>query len=143
MREVQSFAGSPEFGTILFLAFCGQAIAGVNYYYLSYFRNAEQAWNFTLYTIAVTLINFVAALFFVLSMKMGIYGIVYARVIADGTVLVVLNFKFFRMLSFSVNKTLFFEAFKLGYPLTPRVFLGVIGKQFDKYMIGLLVSVGG
>jgi len=32
---------------------------------------------------------------------------------------------------------------KISYPLTPRIFLGVIGTQFDKYMIGLLATVGG
>jgi len=28
-------------------------------------------------------------------------------------------------------------------PLTPRIFFGIIGKQFDKYMIGLLNTVAG
>ena len=35
------------------------------------------------------------------------------------------------------------ESLKLSYPLTPKIFLGVIGNQFDKYMIGLLATVGG
>lgn len=31
----------------------------------------------------------------------------------------------------------------MSLPLTPRIFFGVIGSQFDKYMIGLLNTVGG
>ena len=32
---------------------------------------------------------------------------------------------------------------KLSFPLTPKVFFGVINSQFDKYMIGFLNSLGG
>ena len=38
---------------------------------------------------------------------------------------------------------IFYESFKISYPLTPTIFIGVINSQFDKYMISLLSTVGG
>jgi O-antigen/teichoic acid export membrane protein len=35
------------------------------------------------------------------------------------------------------------DSLKLGAPLTPRILLGVIGNNFDKYLIGQVASLGG
>jgi O-antigen/teichoic acid export membrane protein len=54
-----------------------------------------------------------------------------------------LVFRFMRLLPPAFNWPILKDSLKLSYPLTPRIFLGVIGSQFDKYMIGLLGSIGG
>jgi O-antigen/teichoic acid export membrane protein len=42
-----------------------------------------------------------------------------------------------------LGRQIFYQTLKIGYPLTPKIFLGVVGSQFDKYLIGLLATLGG
>ena len=55
----------------------------------------------------------------------------------------ILGFNFLKIYPVRFNWGILKESLKLSYPLTPKIFLGVIGNQFDKYMIGLLATVGG
>ncbi len=135
--------GSAKHGNILFWAFCAQFFVGVNYYYLAYFKNSETAKKFTVYTIAISLLNFIASLFFVAYQRIGVIGLVYAQLFSGVIIFIVLSYKFITTLKPSFSKTIFIESLKISYPLTPRIFLGVIGTQFDKYMIGLLATMSG
>ena len=135
--------GSAEHGNILFWAFCAQFFYSVSYYYLTYFKNSEIATNFVVYTITGTLINLVISLFLVAYLRIGVIGIIYAQLCSGATVFSILSYKFRASLPLSLGRTIFSESLRIAYPLTPRIFLGVIGTQFDKYMIGLLASVGG
>lgn len=134
--------GSGEHGNILFWAICAQFFVGVNYYYLAYFKNSEVAKRFVGYTIAGTLINLVVVLFLVVYFRVGVIGIVYAHAFSAGIIFIILSLKFVTILTPSWDKVIFLESLRISYPLTPRIFLGVIGTQFDKYMIRLLASVG-
>lgn len=135
--------GSVEHGNILFWAFCAQFFSSINYYYLTYFKNSELAKNFAGYTVAVMFINLIISLFLVAYLRIGVIGLVYAQLCSGAIVFSVLGYNFTAFLTPALSKTIFYESFKISYPLTPRLFLGVIGTQFDKYMIGLLASVGG
>jgi len=135
--------GSGEHGSMLFWAVCAQFFAGVTYYYMSYFKNSEAAKRFVGYTIAGTLINLVVVLFLVAYFRVGVIGIVYAHAFSAGIIFIILSLKFVTILTPSWDKVIFLESLRISYPLTPRIFLGVIGTQFDKYMIRLLASVGG
>lgn len=135
--------GSVEYGNILFWAFCAQFFAGVNYYYLTYFKNSEIAKKFAFYTMAVSLVNLIVSLFLVAYLRIGVIGIIYARLCSGAIIFGILSYKFTTMFAPSLSKTIFVESLKISYPLTPRIFLGVIGTQFDKYMIGLLASIEG
>ena len=135
--------GSVEHGNILFWAFCAQFFYSVTYYYLTYFKNSETARNVVLYTIAGTLINLIISLFLVAYLRIGVIGLIYAQLCSGATIFGILSYKFTASLPPSFDKAIFNESLRIAYPLTPRVFLGVIGTQFDKYMIGLLASVGG
>lgn len=135
--------GSVEHGNILFWAFCAQFFVGVNYYYLTYFKNSETAKDFTFYTIAISLVNFIISLFLVAYLRIGVIGLVYAQLCSGLIIFGMLSYKFTTILTPSLSKTIFIESLKISYPLTPLIFFGVIGSQFDKYMIGLLASVGG
>ena len=50
---------------------------------------------------------------------------------------------FSKNLSFSISSDLLLEALKISYPLTPKIFIGVLNTNFDKYMISLFSSVSG
>jgi len=135
--------GSAENGNILFLAFCAQFFAGVNYYYLVYFKNSETAESFAIYTITLSIINLIISVFLVVFLRIGVIGLVYGQLCSGAIVFSVLSYKFLTTLKPSLSKSIFIESLKISYPLTPRIFLGVISTQFDKYMIGLLTTVGG
>jgi len=135
--------GSVGQGNILFWAFCAQFFYSVNYYYLTYFKNSETARNFVVYTIVGTLINLIISLLLVAYLRIGVIGLIYAQLCAGATVFGILSYKFTASLPFSLSIPILSKSLRIAYPLTPRIFLGVIGTQFDKYMIGLLASVGG
>ncbi len=99
--------------------------------------------KFTFYTIVSSLINLVISLFLVAYLRIGVIGIVYAQLCAGIIVFGVLTFKFMTTLTPSLNKAVFVESLKISYPLTPRIFFGIINSQFDKYMVGHLASIGG
>ena len=135
--------GSAENGNILFWAFCAQFFTGISYYYLTYFKNSEIAKDFAVYTIALSIINLIISVFLVAYLRIGVIGLVYAQLCSGAIIFSVLSYKFTTTLKPSFSKSIFIESLKISYPLTPRIFLGVIGTQFDKYMIGLLATVGG
>ncbi|KPL15751.1 hypothetical protein AMJ74_00810 [candidate division WOR_3 bacterium SM1_77] len=135
--------GSVEHGNILFWAFCAQFFYGVNYYYLTYFKNSETARDFVVYTIVGTLINLIISLFLVAYLRIGVIGLIYAQLCSGATIFGVLSYRFIASLPFYLSMPILRNSLQIAYPLTPRIFLGVIGTQFDKYMIGLLASVGG
>lgn len=135
--------GSDENGSILFWAFCGQFLNSINYYYLTYFKNSENAKHYAVYAVGVALTNFALSILLVAYLRIGVVGIVYAQIGSGFLIFCLLNYKFLTILPISFNRRVFNHTFRIAYPLTPRVFLGVIGTQFDKYMIGLLVSIGG
>jgi len=135
--------GSAEHANIMFWAFCAQFFSSVSYYYLAYFKNSESAKKFVVYTITGSLIAIIISLYLVVYLRIGVIGIVYAQLCSGTLVFAILTYKFTNIFSITFSKPIFVESLKISYPLTPRIFLGVIGSQFDKYMIGLLASVGG
>jgi len=132
-----------QYGNLLFVALCAQFSITVSYYYYSYFKNSELAKKFTAYTIAQNIINVVLSLFMVAYLKTGVIGIVYAQLLSGLIIFSAQSYKFLIMLKPSLDKSILLESIKISYPLTPTIFFGVIGTQFDKYMIGLLATVGG
>jgi O-antigen/teichoic acid export membrane protein len=79
----------------------------------------------------------------VVYLQSGVFGIVWGQLLASALIFSALVFRFLRRLPFSLSWPILKESLKLSFPLTPRIFFGVIGNQFDKYMIGLLSSIGG
>jgi O-antigen/teichoic acid export membrane protein len=135
--------GSVEYGNILFWAFCGQFFSSIISYYLTYFKNSEKATSFAGYTMAAAFINLAVSLLLVAYFRIGVIGIVYAQVCSGAVVFCILSYKFTASMPLSLSRSIFNKSLRIAYPLTPRIFFGVIGTQFNKYMIGLLATVGG
>lgn len=135
--------GSVKHEEILFWAVCAQFSIGLSHYYLTYFKNSETAKKFVAYTIGNSLIYFIVSFFLVVYLRIGVIGIIYGQLSAGAIIFCLLTYKFIAFLKPSLSKRIFIESLKISYPLTPRIFLGVISTQFDKYMIGLLATVGG
>jgi O-antigen/teichoic acid export membrane protein len=112
-------------------------------YYLTYYKNTENAKAFVWYTIDESLLGVLFSLFMVAYLRIGVIGLVWGQLLASFIIFSVLSLKFVRFLPVSFNLKALKDSLKLSLPLTPRIFFGVIGNQFDKYMIGLLNTVGG
>ena len=135
--------GDFRYGNILFWSYFAQFFSTISYYYYSYFKNTEMAKSFATYTIVGSLSNFAISIFLVAYLRIGVLGIIYAQLSSGIIVFGILSYKFVTRLSFSLNKSILFESLKISYPLTPTIFFGVIGTHFNKYIIGLLASLGG
>ncbi len=135
--------GSENYSKLLFLTFCSSAIMSLKIYYLAYFKSIENAKSFSWYTIDEYLIGFVISFVLVVILKIGVLGLPYGQLVASIVVLLLLTCRFLKSHPFAFDWQLLKDILKISYPLTPQIFIGVIGSQFDKYMLGLLNSVGG
>jgi O-antigen/teichoic acid export membrane protein len=105
--------------------------------------NTGNAKLFVWYTIDENLTSVLLSWIMIRYFGMGVAGLLWGQLIASAIVFVLLSIRFLRKLPFNIDFTLLKSSLKLSIPLTPRIFFGVIGNQFDKYMIGLLNTVGG
>jgi len=136
--------GSGDHGAIIFWVLCGNFLLGIcNNYYLTYFRNNEDPKRYVAYMIGGVVLAVVVSFICVVFLRTGVIGLAYGPVCSWGGIFLVLNWNFIKQLKPAVSWQLFVEMFKIAFPLTPRIFFGVINTQFDKYMLGLLAAIGG
>ena len=131
------------FENLLTLAYTATAISSLKLYFLSYFKNSEEAKSFAIYSIDETLLSTVFSLILVLFFNFQVYGIIIGQLFAAFLVFLLLSFKFTRKHPISFDLAALKSTFKLSLPLTPKVFFGVLNSQLDKYLIGVLSSLGG
>ena len=135
--------GSSVYGDLLFWAFCATGIVSIKNYYLTYFKNTENARSFVWYTIDESILGIIFSLFWVAYLRVGVIGLIWGQLMASLIILLILIFTFLKLHPPAFNREILKDSLRLSLPLTPKSFIGVIGTQFDKYMIGLLNTVGG
>lgn len=142
-KLAQWIIGSAEHAHLLFWVFCSTIVISFKQYYLMYFKNTENAKAVAKYTIDESLLGMAFSIFFVAYLKTGVVGLAYGQLLASLIVLTVLMVRFLGKLPFDFSWLILQESLKISYPLTPRIFLGIVSNQFDKYVLGLLTSIGG
>ncbi len=135
--------GNRKWGELIFLSYCAVGISSLKMYYLTYFKNTNNAKQYSIYSIDEAILNVIFSFLLIYYFDSGIIGLVLGQLIGSSIVFFILTVKFIRLLSFRPNLNLLKSCLIISLPLTPRIFFGVIGNQFDKYMINLLGSVGG
>ncbi|MEN6374676.1 MAG: oligosaccharide flippase family protein [Smithella sp.] len=135
--------GSSDHAHILFWSYCATGVMGLKTYFLTYFKNTENAKALVWFTIDESLLTVMFSLFMVVYLRIGVIGLIWGQLFASCIIFSVLSLRFVRFLPVSFNRETLKDSLKISLPLTPRIFFGVIGSQFDKYMIGLLNTVGG
>lgn len=135
--------GSSEHSDILFWSFCSAGIISLKSYYLIYFRNTENAKSYAKYTIDESFLGVVFSLFMVVYLRIGVIGLVWGQLLASLIIFCLLGVKFLKLYPLAFNLDVLKDSLKLSIPLTPKIFFGVIGGQSDKYMIGIMTSIGG
>jgi O-antigen/teichoic acid export membrane protein len=139
----QFVIGDMSHGLLVFWAFCANAVVGVKGYYLLYFKNTEDARRYVWYSIDDTVLAAVASLALVAWLKIGPIGLVIGQFVASTIVLAAVGRHVGRILKPAYDWPILRDALKISLPLTPRIFLGVVGNNFDKYLLGLLSTMGG
>lgn len=133
---------TPAYGRLVFWSFCAAGLAGIKAYYLVYLRNIHDAAAYVRYSIDENVLSVLIALVFVVYLRVGVIGIVIGQVLAAGLVLAILMVRFGRTLPPAFDWSLLKASLALSYPLTPRLLMGVVANQLDKYLLGRMGSVG-
>jgi O-antigen/teichoic acid export membrane protein len=142
-REIAAWLiGTRDAGPLVFWVFAATGLSGLKWYYLAYLRNHGDAKAYVWYTMDETVLATATSLFLVAYLRVGIIGLPWGQFAAASLVFALLTVRFVRTLKPAFSAALLGESLKLGYPLTPRIFLGVLGSHFDKYLLRLLASVG-
>lgn len=139
----QMMIGDARYQQVIVWSLASTAVVGVKNYYMTYLKNEEKAVDHAKYTLAERLLGTIFTLTLVAWVGWGAAGMVAGQMLASSIVLVVLAIRFLGVLSPSVDRRLLVDSLKVGSPLMPRVFLGVVGNNIDKYLIGQVASLGG
>lgn len=135
--------GHETFGTLVVVAFAANAVTSLKAYYLLYLKNTRQARLHTLYSVDETVLGALAAVGLVVWAGWGPLGLVAGQLGAAVVVLGLVIIRLAREVRPGWSWPMLSDALAISLPLTPRIFLGVLGNHFDKYLIGLLGTLGG
>ena len=128
---------------LLLVCFLCAFLINIKSYFMLFFKNTESAREYSLFAVLEVFMTFIFSLILILIFKTGIIGIVLGQVFSITILLFFLVIKFFKIKSFEIDFNSLKKSIILSVPLTPRIFFGIIGSQFDKFIIGLAGSLGG
>lgn len=135
--------GSGHYGGVLVLVFAGTGLSSLVNYYLTYLKNKGLVASYVKIAIGQSLCNFILLLAFLLYFDFGVEGMAWAWFLSNAGTFVLVSTLQCRIFAFSFDKKIFTDALKIAWPLTPRIFFGFLGTQFDKMMLGMLATIGG
>lgn len=130
-------------GDLLVFVFFAEATNSLLQYYMIHLRNGQKAREYMASDIAGNILSVGLSLSFVFIFKAGVVGFVAGKLIANGMMLLFMQSRLLYSLPFAFDKKICASALKFSLPLVPRIFLGVISTQFDKFLLGLLASLEG
>ena len=113
----------------------------IQYFYI-YFKCSENSYNYLKISVFESFLSTGLALYFVVHESLGIIGYVFGQAMGVSIVFFFLVMLLIFKKGISFNIIQLKSSIKLGVPLIPRIFFGVINGQFDRYMIGILANIG-
>ena len=139
----EAIIGSASHAWLLVCTVCAHAVMSLKAYYLIFFRNTAQARAHVWYSVDEVLGAALLGVVLILVFETGVIGIPLGQLIASSAVFLALTWRFIREMPLAFSAGLLKEELAVSYPLTPRILLGVAGNQIDKYLLGLLGTLGG
>jgi O-antigen/teichoic acid export membrane protein len=131
-----------KYNNLLLITYFATGMTSLKSFYLIYFKNNEDALKFVWYTLDESIIGFLVSIFLVIYLRIGISGIVFAQLFSSGFVFLLLTKYFINKIKFSLDFIAFKKSLSLSLPLSPRFLFGIVGSQFDKYILGVMSSLG-
>ena len=98
---------------------------------------------FSAYMIGERLLSAALSVGLVAGVGAGVVGLVAGQLLAGVVIFMIIGVRFLRTNPVMFDRVLLVDALRVGYPLMPRVLLGVVGNNIDKYLVGRLTSLGG
>jgi len=135
--------GTPEHSFLMLFSLCSAGIITLKSYYLNCFKITSNAKAYTKYSIADALLSAIFSIYFVAILEVGVIGLILGPLLSGCIVFMVLSVRFILRYPLTLSGTVLFESLKISYPLTLKVVISLLTNHFDKYMIGLLATVGG
>ena len=123
------------------ILFCG--LKSFNQFFFTYLKNHENAKSYSMFSFLDSLFSAIIAYILIKTFGQGLLGYILGHALPSVLIFFIFYFKIFKL---KIPKFLFGSLKKMliiSLPLTPRFFFGVINTQFDRYMLGILGSVGG
>jgi O-antigen/teichoic acid export membrane protein len=133
----------PGHDGLLLATFAAWAVQGVRQYPLTYYRNRFDARSHVVVSLAEAGVGALFSILFVWWARIGVAGIPLGQLVGSGVVLSVVVARLGSRVRPRFDGAALSRALGVGLPLTPRVVLSVAGGHLDKYLIGLLSSLGG
>lgn len=129
--------------TLLLVTFGAVALQAIRTYLLAFFRNRTESGVFASHSMVEAVLSAAFGLGFVVQLRTGIVGIPLGQLIGSAIVILLMLWRAVRLERPSVNVPALKAALRVGLPLTPRTFVAIASQQFDKYLLGILGSIGG
>jgi len=132
-----------EYGLLLFFTFCGWSFHNSNNFYLMFLKNSGNAkLNVSITTVA-SIFGVILNIYFVSILKIGPLGLALGLLISNAVIFIIVTIYFINNIEYSIKLSFLGPSLKLSLPLVPTGLIGVIGKQFDKYIISVIAGMGG
>jgi O-antigen/teichoic acid export membrane protein len=123
------------------LILIGANVSEFTKFYFIYLRNNKDSGLYSVLHFTQVVINFILAYFYLIINGKGVLWLGYSFLISHGLILTLCWIHQLKTLPFSVDVKKFINIIKISLPLTPRVFIGFMGSQFDKIIISLIASL--
>lgn len=133
--------GNSKYGLVVFLSYVSASLGTIVGFYLTLYRNMEEAKKFSFYTILQLLIITALNLFLVVGLHWGYMGMIYSQLWTTVFLFCILFWQFQKKFPFSFNKKMLFDNFKYGVQSLPDLSIGYIHQIFDKYLLRSMVSL--
>jgi len=125
---------------ILFIIFIGASSQSLSQYFLTFLKNTGMALSYIKFAISNSIIYFSVAIFLMNKLDLGLMALVYGWSASNVILIISLFLTFRKKLTLYFDVRMFKDMFKIAFPLTPRVFFGLIASQIDKILLDIIGS---
>lgn len=133
--------GFEDPGGLILYAFGSQFFSTTGALCLLYFRNEGRALAYAGYMVVASILSFTGSLMLVIYAGAGVVGVAIAQFVGWLVVFLLVTVNIGRALRPALDWKVFTDALRLAYPLMPRVLLGTVSSQMDKFLLGQLANV--
>lgn len=123
---------------LFFYSYCGLCLISIKMYFLIFFKNKMLAKQFVLFSIGDSVLTLILSLILIIGFDLNILGLVFGQIFSTGFVILIILI--YLKIPYRFSYEILEKNFKLSFPLTPRIFIGVLNNQFDKIIIGIIGS---
>jgi len=133
---------SKDYSEFIFISYVASNLSYLNSFFLLKTRNKKDGKINSIIKIGIIFFQFLLSLFLIFYLEFKIEGLIYAILISNLIILLYL------IIFYTDNKAVFKmeilkKALIFSYPLFPKILMGAANSSYDKFVVKLLVSLGG